>query len=359
MTSGGAFRDVLALASSDGEGGSDKTNVRRSDPLRPIHRLLRLVLPAPADTNSPEHDTRAKSMTYALKWDWQDEEVLPSILLMYGALLVGSLVGSTSTMAPTSAAAQTPGDAGGPSLIERYQRARQRALARRHLRQEGRLPVHPPVQVPTPIDSLRPAPSTQAESTEPEPSFPLHDVRPVRRLERNWFREKFADTEWAFLGETSHHAFLDTARTPGLRARLQTAFGDPTQTLVDTPLEMPPDKQAQFEYWFVVNDSIPVQVTDASGPRDRGLIIAVERPFRSQLQALRDTLLAPLRHAERTPYVDYYYDEQRERWYRAGFDGQSFFLKQIPRTNVTPGQRAVLDTTRTSEPSPPSDENSP
>ncbi|PSR01986.1 MAG: hypothetical protein BRD54_05740 [Bacteroidetes bacterium SW_8_64_56] len=251
---------------------------------------------------------------------------------MCGALLIGSLVG------PTPTRAQTPDDAEEPSLIQRYQRARQRALARRHLQQKGRLPVHLPVQLPTPTDSLRPAPSTQVESTEPEPSFPLHDVRPVRRLERNWFREKFADTEWAFLGETSHHAFLDTARTPSLRARLQTAFGDPTQTLVDTPLEMPPDKQAQFEYWFVVNDSIPVQVTDASGPRDRGLI---------------------LRHAERTPYVDYYYDEQRERWYRAGFDGQSFFLKQIPRTNVAPGQRAFLDTTQTSESSLPSDENSP
>ena len=292
-------------------------------------------------------------MTYAPNWDWQDEDALPGILFVCSALLIGSLVG------PTPMRAQTPDDAEEPSLIQRYQRARQRALARRHLQQKGRLPVHLPVQLPTPTDSLRPAPSTQAESTEPEPSFPLHDVRPVRRLERDWFREKFADTEWAFLGETSHHAFLDTARTPSLRARLQTAFGDPTQTLVDTPLEMPPDKQAQFEYWFVVNDSIPVQVTDASGPRDRGLIVAVERSYRSRLRALRDTLLAPLRHAERAPYVDYYYDEQRERWYRAGFDGQSFFLKQIPRANVAPGQRTFLDTTQTSESSLPSDENSP
>ena len=322
MTSSGAFRDALALASSDGEGGSDKINVRRSDPLRPIHHLLCLVLLTPAATNSPEHDTRAESMTHALKWDRQDEEVLPGILLMYGALLVGSLVGSTSTMVPSSAVAQTPGDAGGSSLIERYQRARHRALARRHLRQEGRLPVHPPAQLPTS--------SIQADSAEPEPSFPLHNVRPVRRLEQDWFRKKFADTEWAFLGKASHRAFLDTARTLDLRARLQTAFGDPTRTPADAPLETPPDNQTQFEYWFVVNDSIPVQVTDVRGPRDRGLIVAVERSYRSQLRALRDTLLAPLRHAERTPYVDYYYDEQRERWYRAGFDGQSFFLKQIP-----------------------------
>ena len=282
MTSGGAFRDALALASSDGEGGSDKINVRRSDPLRPIHRLLRLVLPAPADTNGPEHDTRAESMTHALKWDWQDEDTLPGILFVCGALLIGSLVG------PTPTRAQTPDDAGGLSLIERYQRARHRALARRHLRQEGHLPVHhPPAQLPTS--------SIQADSAEPEPSFPLHDVRPVWRLERDWFQEKFADTEWAFLGKASHHAFLDTARTLDLWTRLQTAFGDPTRTPADAPLETPPDNQTRFEYWFVVNDSIPVQVTDVRGPRDRGLVVAVERSYRSQLRALRDTLLAPLR----------------------------------------------------------------
>ena len=48
------------------------------------------------------------------------------------------------------------GDAKEPTLIERYQRAWYRTLARRDRQQEGRLPVHPPVQVPTPTDSLQP-----------------------------------------------------------------------------------------------------------------------------------------------------------------------------------------------------------
>jgi len=276
------------------------------------------------------------------------------ILLVCWGLLAAILLG------PDSARAQTNDDAGETSLVERYQKARYRALARRHLRQEGRFPVYPPTEFSVPTDSLRPDQSGRASTTAQESSFPLHDVRPVRRQEKDWFRTRFADTKWTFLGETPHHTFLDTTRTPDLRARLQARFGNPTRTLADAPLEKPPGERLQFEYWFVVNDSIPVQVTDVSGPKGRGLIVAAERPYRDRLQALRDTLLAaPLQHSDRTPYVDYYYDEWRERWYRTGFDGQSFFLKQIPRTDVVAGQRAHLDTVRTSESSPSSDESTP
>jgi hypothetical protein len=171
----------------------------------------------------------------------------------------------------------------------------------------------------------------------------------VRHLERGWFQERFADVAWAFLGDTAERTFLDTTRTPALRARLQARFGPPTQTLADAPLDEPPTDQAQFEYWFVVNDSIPVRVMDVLGPKGRGLIVAADRASRERLRALRDTLLAPLRRAETAPHVDYYYDERRERWYRTGFDGQSFFLTPIRRGDIVPGRRPRLDAVRTSE----------
>ncbi len=265
-----------------------------------------------------------------------------AVLLAGWGLLLGLWAGGGT------ARAQTSDEVGDGSLIERYQEARYRVLARRHLQREERFPVYPPEPLPLPTDSLRPDRSAQSSSTPPTLSFPVRDVRHVGRLEREWFRQRFDETSWSFLGETSRHTFLDTTRTPALRARLQAAFGDPTQTIVDTPLENPPARTAQFEYWFVVNDSIPVQVTDASGPEGRGVIVAAARSYRDELRVLRDTLLAPLRGARRAPHVDYYYDDRRERWYRAGFDGQSFFLEQIPRTRVVPGQRAYLDTTRTS-----------
>jgi len=251
--------------------------------------------------------------------------------------------------------AQTTDEGDDATLIERYREARYRALARRHLQRGGQFHVYPPEQLPTPIDSLRPSRSRRTSAAAPEPSFPLHDVRPVRRLERSWFQQNFAGTDWSFLGDTGDYTFLDTTRTPILRARLQAQFGAPTRALADRPLEKPPDNRTQFEYWFVVNDSIPVQVMDPRGPKGRGLIVAVEQAYRDRLRVLRDTLLAPLHRSEPAPHVDYYYDARRERWYRTGFDGQSFFLEQIPSTRVVPGQRAYLDTTRTST----SDENSP
>ena len=265
------------------------------------------------------------------------------VFLLCLGFLVGSLLG------PRPAAAQKTDGAEASTLIERYRKARHRTLARRHLQREGALPVYPLIRLPTLTDSLRPARPSQASATAREPSFPLHDIRRVRRLEQGWFREQFASTHWAFLGESTDHTFLDTTRTPRLRACLQAQFGDPTRTLADRPLEKPPDSRTQFEYWFVVNDSIPVQVMDGRGPKGRGLIVAVERAYRSQLRALRDTLLAPLRHSDPAPYVDYYHDTRRKRWYRTGHDGQSFFLEQIPAVNVVPGRRAHLDTVRSSE----------
>lgn len=275
-------------------------------------------------------------------------EGLRLLVLCLGGGLVGwgSLGGVGGGLPVAKAQADTADEA--PGLIERYRQARYRALARRHLQRHGRLPVYPPERLPLPTDSLRPPRSAQSSTADTAPSFPLRDVRRVRRLERDWFRTRFADTHWSFLGETGGYTFLDTTRTPALRARLQATFGAPTQTIADRPLKKPPRRTAQFEYWFVVNDSIPVQVTDPLGPKGRGLIVAAARPYRDRLRALRDTLLAPLRDARRAPYADYYYDEQRERWYRTGFDGQVLFLEQIPGPRVVPGQRAYLDPDRPS-----------
>ncbi len=270
-------------------------------------------------------------------------------VLVGGMVLVG--VGGASPAARAQTAVAVDGRAQDtPRLIERYQQARYRALARRHLQRHGRLLVYPPERLPLPTDSLRPAPSPSADAP---PSFPLHDVRRVRRLERAWFRARFADTHWSFLGDAGTHTWPDTTRTLTLRARLQAVFGPPTQTTADRPLKKPPRRTTQFEYWFVVNDSIPVQVTDPRGPKGRGLIVAAARPYRARLRALRDTLLAPLRNARRAPYADYFYDERRERWYRTGFDGQALFLEQIPATRVVPGQRAAPKPSPSAPPSPP------
>jgi hypothetical protein len=106
------------------------------------------------------------------------------------------------------------------------------------------------------------------------------------------------------------------------------------------------DEPIQFEYWFVVNDSIPVRVSDVNGPVERGVIVSTDRAHREQLPALRAALFGPLRRAERAPYVDYYYEEETRRWYRVGYDGTRFFRERISRFDITPGRRPHLDSSR-------------
>ena len=274
-------------------------------------------------------------------------------LLVWGGLLVW-LVG----MGGGQVGHAQPRPADTLNLIERYQAARYQMLAQRMRNQGVRAPVLPPRSALRPVDRLlRPLDTSRTEAPDPrQPHFRIASARALSELERTWFRTTYADTRWSFLGAGTHLTFFDTTRTPALRARLEAQFGSPTATLADTHPDSVEGNQPQFEYWFVVNDSIPVRVTDANGPRDRGLIVAAPRRLRHRLRALRAALLRPLRQPRRAPYVDYYYDDTNRRWYRTGYDGRSFFLERIPRYTIVPGRRPTLDTTRTAgTPGPPAD----
>ena len=246
-------------------------------------------------------------------------------------------------------------------LVSRYRMTRFRLLAQQFVKQMP-LRTLPPTAIPTPIDSLfSPTDSTErtVAAAEEGPSFPIEEVRRIRDLERSWFRARYGDTEWSFLGSGARLTVLDTTRTRELRARLQAQFGDPTLTPAEVDLDewgRRPDSTredlVQFAYWFVVNDSIPVRVTDANGPSARGLIVSTDRAYRDRLRALRGALLDPLRREERAPYVDYYYEDETRRWYRVGFDGQSFFREQISRRDIVRGRRPRLETVQTAPASP-------
>ncbi len=231
-----------------------------------------------------------------------------------------------------------------PSIVDRYQRIRLQMLADRWADDEqGRVSVLPARRVPVASDSLRPS-SASTVTDEPPEEFPVASVRSLRKLERGWFRDTFGDTRWSFLGAGRYMTPLDTTRTRELRARLQARFGDPTQTLGDFDLRKPRGEYVQFEYWLVVNDSIPVVVTDANGALDRGLIVSVPAEHRDNLRVLRHAVLAPMmEERELQPYVDYYFETETRRWYRTGYDGDSYFLDRVYRYEMTPGRRPRLD----------------
>jgi len=243
-----------------------------------------------------------------------------------------------------------------PNLISRYRMARYRFLAQQFVA-EMPMEALPPRPLRTPVDSLfesssSPSPPHTAPKDDKR-TFPIEDLHEVSDLERSWFRNRYSDVEWSFLGSGPRLTMLDTARTRELRARLQAHFGAPTHTPAEVDLDewvRRPDSiredLVQFAYWFVVNDSIPVRVTSVEGPMERGLIVSTAQAYRDQLVALRASLLRPLRREKRAPYVDYYYDEDARRWYRVGFDGNSFFREHISRRDIVRGRRPRLETVR-------------
>jgi hypothetical protein len=207
------------------------------------------------------------------------------------------------------------------------------------------LPPLPATRLPVAADSLRPDPEPPApDSATAAPAIRVTERRVVRKLERSWFRKRFKDTRWAFLGAGYHLTPLDTTRTRVLRARMEAQFGPPTQTLADYKPSERPDDLVQFEYWLVVNDSIPVIVTDVSGPTDRGMIVSTDQQYRDHLLELRQAVLQPIIQSDTlAPYVDYYYDRTQSVWYRTGFDGARYFMDRIRQSAVTPGRRPWLE----------------
>lgn len=240
-----------------------------------------------------------------------------------------------------------PQTAGAQDLVDRFVEARIRRVAREQEARHG-LGMQPlptdPLGVPSdtirawllsflePIPAVAPAPVI--------PPFVVTSIRVIRKLERPAFTERFDGVSWSFLqGRT--FSVLDTTATPDLRARLEAHFGSPTRTLaeVDSVEYRPREDVIQFEYWLVVNDSIPVAIVDVNGFVDRGLVFASDARFRNRLAELRNAVLEPLLDPlSREPYVDYYFHVDSRAWFVSGFDGASFFTRRIVRPDLGRGR---------------------
>ncbi len=158
--------------------------------------------------------------------------------------------------------------------------------------------------------------------------------------DRSEWISRYQHTQWAYLGG-NFFTFLDTMSTPVIRAHLQAYMGSPTHTATETHQGAPiiGDGRGQFEYWIVVNDSIPVIVMDVLGPFDRGIIIATDHQYRSLMFVLRQSLLAKaIRQTIPQPYVDYYYNQVIKQWYLTGFDGNEYFIRLIDPPNFELGR---------------------
>ena len=237
----------------------------------------------------------------------------------------------------------------GQELIERYREARFRVQMHRYFDTHG-LAARPQTyeHIPSRADTIQQwlrqlsRNARIAEWNRRQRSFEIEEWRLVRRLERGWFIKKFDNTKWAYLGTESLMP-LDTTMTRELRARLEAFFGPPTQTIAelmnsDERLRTQ-DRYVQFEYWFVVNDSIPIILMDFNGPLERGLITVTDHRYRDILINVRESFLREFwQEKQRAPYVDYFLDARTRTWYYAGFDGTNYFMEPIVQPNLALGR---------------------
>ena len=170
----------------------------------------------------------------------------------------------------------------------------------------------------------------------------IDEWRLVRRLERGWFEKSYGSTLWAYLG-TESLLPIDTTLTRDLRARLEAFFGPPTQTITEvlggSGSLQARDRFIQFEYWFILNDSIPFVVMDVNGPLERGLIVSSDYRYRDILLRMRESFMEEfLRSDQRAPYIDYYYNPVESSWYYSGFDGDRFYLERTRQPNFALGR---------------------
>ena len=175
--------------------------------------------------------------------------------------------------------------------------------------------------------------------TEPV-GFVVSSWRLIAQTEADWERLGFHSLEWAFLGNTTLFR-VDTLLTKDIRARLEFHFGPPTVTLVEE--EVLPDSTnediIQFEYWFVINDSLPIVLIDVNGPWDRGVVMSVPSPYREILPDIKEAFLGQLASSdERMPFADYYFNSEQEQWYVTVFDGASFYDVRTEPPNLQLGR---------------------
>jgi hypothetical protein len=137
---------------------------------------------------------------------------------------------------------------------------------------------------------------------------------------------------------TATPAAVDTIGTPRLRAQLNGLFGVPTRNAAAAEeVGYAGSEFVQFEYWLVVNDTIPLLVLDREGPFGHGLLLAGSEAQRRYLPLLARDLAARLLAARPTPYVDYFHAVEERQWYQTGYDGTEYYTRasRAPRGSGT------------------------
>ncbi|MEM8556756.1 MAG: hypothetical protein AAGG50_02825 [Bacteroidota bacterium] len=258
--------------------------------------------------------------------------VVPRLYLRL-LLLAGFLLGSAAPLLAQD-------------VVKVFKKQRERARVIEVLEEKGEAADPNAIETPTPREdevtgwiaserlrrAQRVADSLQIIADSIAALPPLSEVRlsKVEPDEQGAFLDRFREAYWVSVPES---AVIDSLATLYLRSRLATAFGTPTRNAAAVEQEQYGGSEfVQFEYWFVVNDSIPLMVLDRNGPEGMGLLVAGDREDEALLGYVKTQLADQLvRSTLLSSFVDYYQSRNTRQWYRAGYDGAQFFVNAIRR----------------------------
>lgn len=175
-----------------------------------------------------------------------------------------------------------------------------------------------------------------AWSTAAVAQFDDPDIRKVENSERAQFEQKFADINWTGQG-LYNPTTIDRIPTVELRSRLQAVFGDPTQTIGDLiGGRFRPAQAVQFEYWFIIDEEIPLMILDLDGPFENGLVYVGASRYIDMMPQVKRTLTRKLmnEYGELAPFSDYFFSPERDQWYLVEYKDGEFSHETIDRPAI-------------------------
>ncbi len=168
-------------------------------------------------------------------------------------------------------------------------------------------------------------------STTAHAQFEAPEIEKVTKENRAEFERLLEDiklTGQGLYGKTG----IDNLETSEVRARLQAVYGEPTQKLEDLINEsnFRPGKAIQFEYWFTVNDSIPLIVLDWNGPFGSGLTYGGASKYVDLMPEIKREFARKLMSVEElATFEDYFYSPEEEQWYIVTYQNGEYNNKEI------------------------------
>lgn len=158
-------------------------------------------------------------------------------------------------------------------------------------------------------------------------------LKKVENSERAAFQRRFGNISMTGEGFQGH-TVIDNLPTTEIRARLQRAYGDPTMRLDDfigNP-NVRPGNSIQFEYWFIVNDSIPMIVLDIDGPFTIGMVYAGGIHFVDMMPEIKRTLSRSLMNVSQMgEFQDVFYSPERNEWFNVEYKNGNYKTEKITR----------------------------